>query len=95
MRTAEEILDKGIPLTDCTEEEINALVEYKAAILSRDTAYIETVAERLALMQAAAARFGSVAAKCDAAMAQCVADANARLDAACALSREVRADVQP
>lgn len=94
MRSAEEILDKGIPLAECTEEEIDAVVEYRAAILSRDSEYSAALAERDALMQAAASKFGSVAAKCEQTLSQCVVDANARLDAACALSKEVRADEQ-
>ena len=42
-RTAEEILDKKIPLSECTEDEINAVVEYRAAILSRDSEYSEKI----------------------------------------------------
>lgn len=90
-RTAEEILDKKIPLTECTEEEINAVVEYRAAILSRDSEYSEKMASHEAMMTAAAARFGAVADKCEAELATHATDAAARLDAACKYAKEVRA----
>lgn len=90
-RTAEEILDKKIPLTECTEEEINAVVEYRAAILSRDSEYSEKMANHEAMMTAVAARFGAVADKCEAELAAHATDAAARLDAACKYAKEVRA----
>ena len=90
-RTAEEILDKKIPLSECTEEEIDAVVEYRAAILSRDSEYSEKMASHEAMMTTVAARFGAVADKCEAELATHVADAAARLDAACKYAREVRA----
>lgn len=90
-RSAEEILDKKIPLTECSEEELNALVEYKAAIMSRDSEYSEKMADHEAVMAAVAARFGAIADKCDAELATHATDATARLDAACKYAREVRA----
>lgn len=90
-RTAEEILDKKIPLTECTEEEIDAVVEYKAAILSRDSEYSEKMASHEAMMRAVAARFGAIADKCESELATHATDSAARLDAACKYAKEVRA----
>lgn len=90
-RTAQEILDRKIPLSECSEEELNAVVEYKAAILSRDSEYSEKLADHEAVMAAVAARFGAVADKCEAELATHATDAAARLDAACKYAKEVRA----
>lgn len=90
-RTAVEILDKKIPLAECSEEELNAVVEYKAAIMSRDSEYSEKMADHEAVMAVVAARFGAVADKCEAELATHETHATARLDAACKYAREVRA----
>ena len=90
-RTAEEILDKKIPLTECTEEEINAVVEYRAASYRAIASTARRWRATRAMMTAAAARFGAVADKCEAELATHATDAAARLDAACKYAKEVRA----
>lgn len=39
MRTAEELVNDNVPYKEMEEEEIAAVVEYKAAIIARDTVY--------------------------------------------------------
>lgn len=41
-RSAQYILDHGILLSECTEEELNNVVEYKVALKARDSAYDAT-----------------------------------------------------
>ena len=89
-RTAEEILDKKIPLTECTEEGVEAVGEYRAASLARDSEYSGKMASHEAMMTAAAARFGAGADKCEAELAAHATDAAERLDAACKYAKEVR-----
>lgn len=38
-RSAEYIIDHGIALSDCTEEELARVIDYRANIKSRDAAY--------------------------------------------------------
>lgn len=89
-RTAEELLNKGVPYSEMSEEEIQSVVEYKAAILSRDTLYDMKMQEHNAMMVAAAKKFGAVADRCAEQLDQQVADANSRLEAAFKLADEVK-----
>lgn len=88
MRTAEEILDKKIPLSECTEEEINSVIEYKAAIISRDSDYSVNANALSELLITAAKRFGQVAAENKASVNDYELQAAARLDAAIKLANE-------
>lgn len=38
-RTAEYILDHGIPLSECNESEINSVIEYRAQIKAREAVF--------------------------------------------------------
>lgn len=42
-RSAEYIVDNYVPLSDLTEDEIDRLVDYRAAIKTRDAEYAETM----------------------------------------------------
>lgn len=42
-RTAEYILDHGIPLSECNENEINAVVEYRAKIKAREAVFQQQI----------------------------------------------------
>lgn len=88
MRTAEEILDKKIPFSECTEEEIAAVVEYKAAIMSRDSDYTVNTNALSELLITASKRFGQVAAENKAVLNDHELKAAARLDAALKLADE-------
>lgn len=45
-RTAEYILDHGIPLTECSEEELELIVVYKTQLAVNEQAYRETVQQQ-------------------------------------------------
>lgn len=44
-RTAEYILDHGIPLTECNENELNAVVEYRAQVKAREATFQQQIKE--------------------------------------------------
>lgn len=44
-RTAEYILDHGIPLSECNENEINAVIEYRAQIKAREAVFQRQIKE--------------------------------------------------
>lgn len=44
-RTAEYILDHGIPLSECNENELNAVVEYRAMIKAREAVFQQQIKE--------------------------------------------------
>lgn len=44
-RTAEYILDHGIPLSECNETELNAVVEYRAKIKAREAVFQQQIKE--------------------------------------------------
>lgn len=44
-RTAEYILDHGISLSECNENELNAVVEYRAKIKVRETVFQQQIKE--------------------------------------------------
>lgn len=44
-RTAEYILDHGIPLSECNENEINAVIEYRAQIKAREAMFQQQIKE--------------------------------------------------
>lgn len=44
-RTAEYILDHGIPLSECNENELNAVIEYRAQIKAREAAFQQQIKE--------------------------------------------------
>lgn len=44
-RTAEYILDHGIPLSECNENELNAVVEYRARIKVREAVFQQQIKE--------------------------------------------------
>lgn len=48
-RTAEYILDHGIPLSECNESELNAVIEYRAQVKARSAVFQKQMEE----MQAA------------------------------------------
>ena len=44
-RTAEYILDHGIPLSECSENELKAVIEYRAQIKARETVFQQQIKE--------------------------------------------------
>ena len=44
-RTAEYILDHGIPLSECNENELNAVVEYRAQVKAREAVFQRQIKE--------------------------------------------------
>lgn len=44
-RTAEYILDHGIPLSECNENELNAVVEYRAQAKAREAVFQQQIKE--------------------------------------------------
>lgn len=44
-RTAEYILDHGIPLSECNENELNAVVEYRAQVKARGAVFQQQIKE--------------------------------------------------
>ena len=44
-RTAEYILDHGIPLSECNENELNAVIEYRAQIKAREAVFQRQIKE--------------------------------------------------
>lgn len=44
-RTAEYILDHGVPLSECNETELNAVIEYRAQIKARETVFQQQIKE--------------------------------------------------
>lgn len=89
-RPVEDLINQEIPYSEMDEEEIQSVVEYKAAVLSRDTLYVMQMQEHNAMMVAAAKKFGAVADRCAAQLDQQMADANARLAEAFKLADEVK-----
>ena len=63
-RSAEYIIDHGIPLSECSESELAAVVNYKAAIKAREEAYSAATeaAQKAAFANAAAAKTAADAA---------------------------------
>lgn len=44
-RTAEYILDHGIPLSECNNNELNAVIEYRAKIKAREAVFQQQIKE--------------------------------------------------
>ena len=44
-RTAEYILDHGIPLSECNESELNSVIEYRAQIKAREAVFQQQIKE--------------------------------------------------
>lgn len=44
-RTAEYILDHGIPLSECNENELNAVIEYRAQTKAREAVFQQQIKE--------------------------------------------------
>ena len=44
-RTAEYIIDHGIPLSECNENELNAVIEYRAQIKAREVVFQQQIKE--------------------------------------------------
>ena len=44
-RTAEYIIDHGIPLSECNENEINAVIEYRANVKAREAVFQQRIKE--------------------------------------------------
>ena len=44
-RPAEYIIDHGIPLSECDENELNAVVEYRAQVKAREAAFQQQIKE--------------------------------------------------
>lgn len=44
-RPAEYILDHGIPLSECNENELNAIIEYRAQIKARGAVFQQQIKE--------------------------------------------------
>ena len=63
-RTAEYIIDHGIPLSECNDNEINAVVEYRAQVKAREAVFQQQIkaaqdanAKIIASSAASAAKF--------------------------------------
>ena len=50
-RTAEYILDHGIPLAECNDNELNAVVEYRAGVQARSAVFQKQMEEMQAANQ--------------------------------------------
>lgn len=48
-RTAEYILDHGIPLSECNENELNAVIEYRAQVKARSAVFQKQMEEMQAV----------------------------------------------
>lgn len=44
-RTSEYIIDHGIPLSECNENELNAVIEYRAQIKAREAVFQQQIKE--------------------------------------------------
>lgn len=44
-RTAEYIIDHGVPLSECNESELNSVIEYRAKIKARETVFQQQIKE--------------------------------------------------
>lgn len=44
-RTAEYIIDHGIPLSECSENELNAVIEYRAQVKAREAVFQQQIKE--------------------------------------------------
>lgn len=44
-RTAEYIIDHGIPLSECNENELNAVIEYRANVKTREAVFQQRIKE--------------------------------------------------
>lgn len=44
-RTAEYIVDHGIPLSECNENELNEVIEYRAQVKARETVFQQQIKE--------------------------------------------------
>ena len=44
-RTAEYIIDHGIPLSECNENELNAVIEYRANVKAREAVFQQRIKE--------------------------------------------------
>lgn len=44
-RTAEYIIDHGIPLSECNENELNAVIEYRAQVKAREAVFQQQIKE--------------------------------------------------
>lgn len=44
-RTAEYILDHGIPLSECNENELNAVIEYRSQVKAREAVFQQQIKE--------------------------------------------------
>lgn len=44
-RTADYIIDHGIPLSECNENELNAVVEYRAQVKAREAVFQQQIKE--------------------------------------------------
>ena len=69
-RTAEYILDHGIPLSECNDNEINAVIEYRARVKAREAVFQQQIKEAqeanakiVASSAASAAKFADQLAK--------------------------------
>lgn len=89
-RTAEYLVNHGIPHTEMTTAEYESVVEYRAKIIARDTEYTERMAEASAMHAAMARRMAQAADACNIRMGDEVAAANARLEKALEFSEQVR-----
>lgn len=50
-RTAEYILDHGVPLSECNENELNAVIEYRAQVKARSAVFQKQMEEMQAANQ--------------------------------------------
>lgn len=89
-RTAEYLVNHGIPHTEMTVAEYESVVEWRAKIIARDTEYTERMAEATAMRAAMAKRMARAADACNIRMGDEVAAANARLEKALEFSEQVR-----
>lgn len=62
-RTAEYIIDHGVPLSECDENEINAVVDYRAQIKAREAVFQQQIKEAQAANAKIVASSAASAAK--------------------------------
>ena len=62
-RTAEYILDHGIQLSECNENELDAVIEYRAKIKARDAVFQQQIKEAQAANARIVASSAASAAK--------------------------------
>ena len=89
-RDVETLVDRKIPYSEMTEDEIESVIEYRAGILSDESSYQERMSANDTVMQIAANRFDAVADRAEAMLSDSANDAMERLNSAVKYAKEVR-----